>query len=81
MKLQKIKSNYAQILIPVIGILIITSWMFLIVPDLKNNISAFETHVERKGERSIAENVGDPLSTPELIRETLSHKVTGKNHL
>jgi len=73
---QKIKSNYAQILILIIGILIITSWMFLMVPDQKNNFSAFEIHTERKGERSIVENIGDPLSIPEPIRETLSFQVT-----
>ena len=76
MQIQNIKSNYAQILIPIIRALILISWMFLIVPDLKNNSSFFEIHTERKGERSIVENIGDPLSTPELIRETLSHKVT-----
>ena len=53
--------------------------MFLIVPDLKNDISAFEMNTERKGERTIAENVGESLSAPEPIRETLSFQVTGIN--
>jgi len=77
--LQNIKSNYAQILIPIIGILIIISWLFLIVPDLKNDFSAFEIHEERNGEKAFVENIGDPLPIPEQIRLTLTHRVTGSD--
>ena len=73
--LEKIKTNYAQILIAVIGVLIITSWMFLIVPDLKNDISAFETLVERTGEKSYRGNINAELSNPESVKQTLTHKV------
>jgi len=77
--LQNIKSNYTQILIPIIGILIITSWMFLIVPDLKNDFSAFEINEERRGENASTKNIDDPLSIPIPDKETLSYQVTGAN--
>ncbi len=73
---QNIKSNYAQILIPIIGVLIIISWLFLIVPDLKNNSSAFEGKVERISVGSTVEKVGDPLPTPKTSRDTLSFEIT-----
>jgi len=75
--LQNIKSNYVQILIPIIGILIITSWMFLIVPDLKNDFSAFEVLLLRIGEKASIENIDDPLPIPEPVTQTLTHQVTG----
>ena len=73
---QKIKSNYAQILILIIGILIIVSWMFLIVPNLKNDSSAFELKIERISKGSTVEKVGDPLPTPKASRDTLSFEIT-----
>ncbi len=76
MNQQKIKSNYAQILIAIIGILIITSWMFLIVPDLKNDSSAFEGKAERISEGSTVEKAGDPLPSPISSRDTISFEIT-----
>ena len=61
MNLQKIKSNYAQILIPIIGVLVITSWMFMIVPDLKNDFSVFEEVLEYNGKEAYVESVGEKL--------------------
>ena len=40
--IQKIKSNYVPIWISIIGAIVIISWIFLIVPDLKNDPSTFE---------------------------------------
>ena len=71
-----LKSNYIQILIVVIGILIITSWMFLIVPDLKNDSSSFELEMERISETATVEKVGDPLPAIQPTRDTLSFEIT-----
>jgi len=60
--LQKIKSNYTQILILIIGVLIITSWMFVIVPDLKNGFSAFQQVKEHLGKDAYVEYIGGELS-------------------
>jgi signal transduction histidine kinase len=76
MNLQNTKSNYTQILIPIIGILIIISWLFIISPDLKNEPSAFEVHIEQKGERSFVKNISDPLPISEPTRQTLTSQVT-----
>ena len=73
---EKIKSNYAQILILIIGVLIIISWLFIISPDLKNEPSAFEVHIEQKGESAFVENIGDPLPISEPTRQTLTNQVT-----
>ena len=70
----KLKNN-AQILIPIIGAVIILSWVFLIVPDLKNDISAFETLVERVGEKSNRETIDGELSNPKFVKQTLTHNV------
>jgi signal transduction histidine kinase len=72
---EKIKSNYAQILIPFIGVLIIISWMFLIVPDLKNDSSTFEGNVERMSESAKVEKIGDPLPAPTPSRLTLKSEI------
>ena len=79
MNLQKIKSNYAQIFISIIGVLIIISWMFLIVPDLKSEFSVFEVDVLRTGEKSSIENIDDPLPTPEPLTQTLTAQVVGND--
>ena len=75
MNLQKIKSNYAQISIPIIGALIIISWIFLIVPDLKNDFSTYEGKVERISESAKVEKVGDPLPTPKSAKLTLEVEI------
>ena len=77
--IQKIKSNYVPILISIIGALVIISWVFLIVPDLKNDSSAFEGMVERIAESSQAEKVGDPLVSTENSRLTLFFEIIGRD--
>jgi len=75
MNLQKIKSNYAQILIAIIGILMITSWMFWIVPDLKNDFSAFEEVREQLGKDAYVESIGGKLSTTDNIKDLIEYKI------
>jgi len=75
MNLQKIKSNCIQILIPIIGILIIISWMFLIVPDLKNDFLAFEDLREYVGTDAYVESVGGELSTTDNTKDLLEYNI------
>jgi len=75
MNLQKIKSNYTQILIAIIGILIIISWMFFIVPDLKNDFSAFEELREYVGKDAYVESIGEKLSTPITSKDILEYNI------
>jgi len=74
--LENIKSNITQILILIVGILIIISWMFVIVPDLKNSSSSFELKMQRISESSTVEKIGDPLPPTEPTRDTLSFEIT-----
>jgi len=75
MNLQKIKSNYAQISIAVIGILIITSWMFWIVPDLKNDFSAFEELREQLGKDAYVDFIGGKLSPIVNTKDLIEYKI------
>jgi len=70
-----IKSNYAQILIPIIGILVIISWLFFIVPDLKNDFSAFEELREYVGKDAYVESVGEKLPTPITSKDILEYNI------
>lgn len=72
---QKIKSNYVPILISIIGAIVIISWIFLIVPDLKNDPSTFEGNVERMSESAKVEKIGDPLPVPTPSRLTLKSEI------
>jgi len=71
----KFKSNYAQILIPIIGILIIISWMFLIVPVLKNDFSAFEELREYVGKDAYVESIGEKLPAPTTAKDLLEYNI------
>jgi len=73
--LQNIKSNYAQILIPIIGILVIISWMFLIVPDLKNDFTAFEELREYVGKDAYVEYIGEKLPAPVSSKDILEYNI------
>ncbi len=75
MNLQKIKSNYAQILILIIGVLIITSWIFLIVPDLKNDSSLFEELKEYVGKDAQVNAIGEKLPIPITLKSIVENKI------
>jgi len=75
MNLQKIKSNYAQISIVIIGILIITSWVFWIVPDLKNDFSAFEEVKEQLGKDAYVDFIGGELSPIVNTKDLIEYKI------
>jgi signal transduction histidine kinase len=79
MNLQKIKSNFTQILIGVIGILIIVSWIFWIVPDIKNDASVFEEVKEQLGQNSYVEFIGGDLSPPENSKDIIEYKIVNVN--
>jgi len=76
---QNIKSNYAQILIPIIGILVIISWMFLIVPDLKNDFSAFEELKEYVGKDAQVNAIGEKLPTPIIVKSIVEYNIVNKD--
>ena len=52
------------IIIICISIAVIASWIFLIVPDLKNNTEYFEQFLEAEGTTRVAESVGAELVEP-----------------
>jgi len=72
---QNIKSNYTQILILIIGILTITSWVFLIVPELKNDFSAFQQVKEHIGKDTYVEYIGGELSPPHNSKDFTEYYV------
>jgi len=77
--LQNIKSNYAQILILIIGILIIISWIFLIVPDMKNDFSAFEELKEYVGKDAQVNAIGEKLPIPIALKSFVEYKIVNKD--
>jgi len=59
-----------------ISIIVIASWMFLVVPDLKSNPEYFEAYLETRVFASIATNVGELLpESPTNLLTTLKHDV------
>jgi len=72
---QNIKSNYAQISILIIGILITASWVLFIVPDLKNDFSAFEEIREQLGNDAYVEVIGGKLSTPDSTKDLIEYEI------
>jgi len=79
MNLQKVKSNFAQILIVIIGILIIISWILWIVPDIKNDASVFEEVKEQLGKNSYVEFIGGDLSPPDNSKDIIEYKIVNVN--
>ena len=67
------KLVFQIILVLIFGSMVILSWIFLIVPELKNDISNFETFYERVGSDRIVREIGEPLpesiKTQDLIRQ------------
>ncbi len=58
------KTAKLPIIIIGISIIVIVSWIFLIVPDLKNNTEYFEQFLEAEGTTRVAESVGAELGEP-----------------
>ena len=69
------KSIFVYTVIPVIGILIIISWMLLITPTLKNDFAAFEDIREYIGKDSYVEHIGDDLPVPIISRDFLTYEI------
>jgi len=67
------------ILVLIFGSMVIFSWIFLIVPELKNNISNFETFYERMGTDRIVDAIGEPLPEPIKTQDLIRQKVTKIN--
>jgi len=62
-----------------ISLVVIASWIFLIVPELKNDISNFETFYERIGSDRIVSEIGEPLPEPIKTQDLIYQKVTKIN--
>jgi len=59
-----------------VSIVVIVSWIFLIVPDLKSSPEYFEAYLETRVFAHIATNVGEPLpKNPTNLLTTVKHDV------
>lgn len=69
------KIQHLILLFFIIGLLLISSWAFIISPVLKNDISRFQSIREYIGEDAYVENIGDPLSKTYSSRDILEYKI------
>ena len=73
-----LKKNLTPFFILVIGSVIILSWIFVVVPELKNNISNFEIYSERIGSDRIVTVIGEDLPEPIKTRDVWKQEVISK---
>jgi len=74
-----LKKNLSPFFILVIGSVIILSWIFVVVPELKNNISNFEIYSERIGSDRIVTVIGEELPEPIKTRDVWKQEVFSKD--
>lgn len=73
------KLVFQIILVLIFGSMAIFSWIFWVVPELKNDISNFETFYERMGSDRIVSEIGEPLPEPIKTQDLIRQKVTKIN--
>jgi len=73
-----LKKNLNSFFILVLGTAIILSWIFVVVPELKNNISNFEINSERIGSDRIVTVIGEDLPEPIKTRDVWKQEVISK---
>lgn len=68
-------SSVIPVVVFVIGILIITSWIFLIAPNLKNDFTAFKDLREYEGTDAYVKYIGEKLPPSINSKDILKYKV------
>ena len=68
-------SSTILIVISIIGVLTITSWILLLTPMLKNELSSFEDIREYAGRDAYVESIGDKLPDEVSSKDILEYKV------
>jgi signal transduction histidine kinase len=63
----------------ILGVLLVTCWLLIVVPILKNDSAAFENIREYIGNDTYANNIGDELSEPVISKDFLEYKIVNKN--
>lgn len=69
------KSPITLVVVFVIGLLTITSWMFLITPNLKNDPASFADLREYDGKDAYVTHMGEKLSPPISSKDILEYNV------
>jgi signal transduction histidine kinase len=76
---QKQKIFRLLLLFFIIGLFLVSSWVFVIAPVLKNDISRFQSMREYSGDDAYAENIGDSLSETYHSHDLLEYEIKNVN--